>query len=131
MGSLVTRAAVEAVAASRYWREEDARIALGAWRDSGMSLGCFAREVGLNVQRLRRWARELRDLGSSEEAVVAPAPRLHPVRVVLGVSQPEAVPEEEQATLEVVVRGGRRIVVRAGFDPAVLGRLVTALEALC
>jgi hypothetical protein len=53
------------------------------------------------------------------------------VRVVLGVSQPEAVPEEEQATLEVVVRGGRRIVVRAGFDPAVLGRLVTALEALC
>ncbi|HEY3452529.1 MAG TPA: hypothetical protein VGK67_39660 [Myxococcales bacterium] len=41
---------------NRYWREEDARLALNAWAESGVSLTVFARRTKIHPRRLSRWA---------------------------------------------------------------------------
>lgn len=45
--------------ATRYWREEQARVVLDTWVASGESMAAFARRLGLTVQRLRWWKRWL------------------------------------------------------------------------
>jgi hypothetical protein len=44
---------------TRYWREEDARSALEKQGRSGLSIGVFAEQNGIRVQRLLRWQRRL------------------------------------------------------------------------
>ena len=105
-------------AAVRYWRETDARAALAAHRTSGLSLPVFARRHGLTVQRLRWWRQRLTPAPS---AAPAPAQWL-PVQLLPEPACGPTVP------LEVVVRGGQVIRVPADFDPAVLRRVVGALE---
>ena len=39
----------------RYWDEDEAREALAAWRQSGMSLRAFAHHHGTTEQRFSRW----------------------------------------------------------------------------
>ena len=100
---------------SRYWRTADAAQVVEAWRRSGASGTAFARQHGLNVRRLLRWR---------ERLAQAEAPVFHPVRVV----DPHEPARAERAMLELEVRGGRRIRVHAGFDPALLEELVRTVE---
>jgi transposase-like protein len=43
----------------KQWSAEEAREALRAWRDSGMSLNAFARRAGLSARRLSWWRKRL------------------------------------------------------------------------
>lgn len=52
----------------RRWTEDDARRVLAAWRASGDSAYGFARDHGLNAQRLSWWSKRL---GEWEHADVA------------------------------------------------------------
>jgi transposase-like protein len=51
----------------RRWSEEDARRVLAAWRESGDSAYAFAREHGLNAQRLGWWSKRLGDWEPADE----------------------------------------------------------------
>jgi hypothetical protein len=107
-------AALRTLVLSRYWRAADAVRVIEVWRRSGMSGAGFARQHGLSVRRLLRWRERLQE---------SEAPRFHPVRVV------ERAPvRAAAATLELEVRGGRRIRVQAGFDPELLEELVRTVE---
>lgn len=99
------------------WRASDAREVLAAWRASGESLAAFTRRHDLSYYRIQSWRKRL-----SESSV---PPTFHPVRVVDARSLSNGA---ESDPIAVVVRGGRRVVVGAGFDPSVLVRLVEALE---
>lgn len=105
---------IESLASNRYWREEDASLALVAWMDSGLSLSAFGRQCGINVGRLKRWQRRLGD---------RLVPTFHPIHVRTEIHGPSE-------SLELVLRGGRRVVVRPGFDEATLERLVQLVEGL-
>jgi len=98
------------------WTSSDARAVLAAHRGSGLSLTAFARQRGLQVQRLILWRKRLAILRPTE--AVAPQ-RFVPV-VVTSRSEPAAI--------EVVLRGGHRVHVRDGFDAAVLARVIEVLE---
>ena len=104
-----------------YWRAPDAREVLGLWRRSGASLTEFAREHGLCRHRLDRW----RDRLGAEPT----PPRFHRVKLV-GAVDARAAAEARTGGIEIVVSGGRRVTVRAGFDPDLLAEVVRALEAL-
>ena len=54
--------------AARRWTEEDAGVALAAWRRSGQSAYAFARGHGLNPQRLHWWAKRLAEWDAESEA---------------------------------------------------------------
>jgi hypothetical protein len=102
-----------------YWRASEAREVLDLWRQSGGSLSAFAQEHGLCRNRLARWRDRI-----GEETV---APRFHPVQLVERRDHPLAA-EANTGGIEIVVSGGRRVVVRPGFDPTLLMDVVRVLE---
>jgi transposase-like protein len=101
------------VASCAYWREEDARTAVAAWRASGDSLSAFARQHGVQPRRLARWSRRL------ETAL-----QFHPVRIT-GAVPPTRSPD----AIEIELPSGERIRLPHGFDAEDLRRLFSVLEA--
>lgn len=109
---------------SAYWREEDGRLALEAWRRSGLPLATFARQHGLGATRLRWWRERLKEHTSA--APVAPF-RFMPVTVVGGTSAPTT----KGSSIEIVLACGHLIRVADDFNADTLVRLVHALETSC
>ena len=113
------RAAVlAALMMSRYWRSADAERVVEVWRRSRQSGAAFARQHGLSVRRRLRWRDRLQR---------SKAPVFHPVRVVEGA---RPIAAAGATSLELELRGGRRIRVSAGFDPELLAALVRTVEGL-
>lgn len=108
---------------SRYWSEVEAREVLSAWERSGEPASVFARRHGLSPHRLLRWKNRRR--GSARRS----RPAFHPVQVVEAEGPTRSVGSGESGTLELIVDGSRRIVVRRGFDPEVLWELLRVLES--
>lgn len=108
----MTRREIARIARKRYWREEDAKVVVAGWRSSGETMVAYARHVGVDWQRLRRWASRLSERRS-------PAVRFHPVRL----SQP-ALPA---AAIEIHV-GGCRVVVGAGVQADDLKQVLAAVR---
>jgi hypothetical protein len=104
-----------AVVERRRWTSRDAEAVLSAWRESGVSVSAFARQQGLEVERLLRWRRQV---GSA-------AVQFHPVALVSGSRRR---PSNHDGGVELVLRGGRRVAVQAGFDGALLEELVRVVE---
>jgi hypothetical protein len=110
---------LNAVLARGYWRAKEAERVLEAWRQSGLALSVFARRHGLNRSRLMRWKGVLE--GQEPQAALV----FHPIRVMGGKNEEVARGE----SLELILRGGRRVSVRRGFDAEVLEELVRVLES--
>jgi transposase-like protein len=101
----------------RRWTAQDAEAVLSTWRESGESLSRFARRHGLDAWRLMRWRRLLDKQGAIQ---------FHRVKVVSSSSR-AVTPAGE--TLELVLRDGRRVAVRRGFDALLLEDLVRTVES--
>ncbi len=102
----------------RRWRSGDASVVLSAWQSSGESMSAFTRRYGLDPWRLKYWRRRL----AEDEAI-----ELHPVKLIAGSVRGEA--SAGSAGVELVLRGGRRVVVQRGFDAELLEELVRAAES--
>lgn len=107
-----------------YWREAEARAVLRALAESGDSLPAFAARHGIEPGRLRRWEKRLGRV---------PELTFHPVEIVEpALRAGTAVRISDRAgALELVLRGGRRIVVGPEFDSDFLRRLVATVESWC
>ena len=99
------------------WGAGDAEVVLSAWRKSGDSLTGFARRHGLQAWRLRYWV---------QQPTQGTAIQFRPVKVVAGSTS--KLPADS-SHLELVLRGGRRVVVHRGFDAGLLEELVRAVES--
>jgi hypothetical protein len=108
--------------AERKWRPivED-------WRQSGQEASTFCRGLGLALSAFKYWKKELplRDQRRKSTPAVSKAKhkaiRMLPVRIVEPLSN-AALP------IEIVARDGRILRVAGDFDPAVLRKLLAALE---
>ena len=116
MLSKEVKAAVAEVARKAYWRQRDAEIVLAAFAQNGGTMMGFAKECGVNPERLYRWQRKL---GRKEKQELAPTSPFHPLLVV-----DEAAGD---AGVEVVV-GGLRVAVHRGFDEQTFLRVVRLLD---
>lgn len=105
------------VVGSVYWREENAREVVLAWRRSGQSRADFCDEHGIAVVRLSRWIARL-------EPPVAAVGTFHPVRVT-GAHRGGADPGE----LVVELPGSATIRLAPGFAEADLRRILKAFES--
>lgn len=104
----------------RFWRRMIQR-----WRRSGMSARAFCEDQGLSEPSLYAWQRTLRQRD-------AQATRFVPVQVLAGDGD-ETSPAATDAgaalaALELIVAGGRRLRIGAGFDESTLRRLLALLE---
>lgn len=115
---------------SRYWRPADAELVLQALDESRLTVTGFCRKHSLSPARVLRWRERLGKARSgSSSPPREPSPRLadssvrfHPVRVV------GSAPSPEHTEVELLLAGDRRIVVRRGFDAALLEELVRVVE---
>jgi hypothetical protein len=92
------------------WRAPDARVALRAWARGGQPLTAFAHEHSILIAKLRRWRSRLGD--------VPPAVVFH--RVLVRRTQDRKPEPAQGPRVELVARGGRRVLVRRGFDSELL-----------
>lgn len=65
---------------NKRWREADAREVLTDWRESGLALSRYEREMGLSSNRLRWWKRKA---GAARAPVKSSEPRFVPAVVTL------------------------------------------------
>jgi hypothetical protein len=114
------RRALAAAARSIYWHEDDGRLAVTAWRESGESAKQFGDKHGLSARRLQWWSRRL------GEPAVTP-PRAHPNTVELvpiGLIQRD----DRDEPIEIVV-GSFTIRVPRRVDPDALRVVVGVLRS--
>ena len=97
---------------------EGMRTTVERWQRSGLSAAGFCRREGIQARRLSYWKRVV---GVKPEQR-ASRTRMAPVQVVdLGLA----------ASIEVVLNGGERVVVREGVSPELLREVLTALRERC
>lgn len=94
------------------------REIVGEFEKSGLTQTAFATRAGIHVSVLGRWIRDLRGRLRGKRD-----PKVIPVRVT--APKPSSPGTD---SLEVVLRNGRLIRLRAGFDETTLRRLVETLE---
>jgi hypothetical protein len=98
-----------------YWREDDARRIVEAWRKSDEPASVFAGRLGIDPRRVSRWAARL-------ESRHAETMRFLPVRVAAEGSDGRPV------WIEIELGHGRRVRVAPGFAADDLRRVVAILE---
>lgn len=102
-------AATSSYGTSARWTESEARAALSALDASGLSVLAFARRERLDFQRLYSWRRKL--AGGGRPAFVE-------IRTVAS-----------RERIEIVLSSGLVVRVPESVEPAVVRRLVDALES--
>jgi len=105
----------------RRWTAEDAKQALTALEQSGLSLGAFAAREGLDAQRLWRWRRQL---GTPPATAFEEIVRYDAASSLDG----EALASPERERFEIVLTSGRVVRVPASFDASALRQLLTIVE---
>jgi transposase-like protein len=101
-----------------YWTEEDARVVVEAWVESGETMAWFARRHGVQAKRVARWVRRLQ-----ESEGRAPS-GYYPVRVVSGR---DADSGRVKSGIELVRRSWR-VRVAPGFVAEDLERVLEVVE---
>jgi transposase-like protein len=118
----------------RRWSRQDAEQMAVALRASGLSAARFAKQHGLNGQRVYWWMAQLGGgAARAAKTKLERRPRFVPVRVVESSSRSKARPTpREPAGLEIHVGSSTVIRVRRGFDNELLRSVVAALaEGSC
>jgi len=120
-----TSAAIEVgrLKQSCYWREQDGRAVIEAWRRSGLPLATFARQHGLGATRVRWWRNRLDER--------APQPPSAPVGLIPVTVVGTSIAVTKPPTMEIVLASGHVVRVRDDFNAEALVKLVRVLETSC
>ena len=118
-------------------------VLIDEWNASGLNLTEFCQRRGLSRGTMQGWVdkpalkRAMEDArrgasltvakSSQADASSVPPPAFLPVRLVEATAPTPK--SRSHAPIEVVLGGGRRILVGPGFDPQTLRQVVAALEA--
>ena len=113
------------------------RAILDEHRQSGLGVAAFCRQKAIPTSSFYGWRQKLG--GTSRSSLAKSAERRRaafvPVRVTAaganGLQSTSASPASHRGEpLELCLPGGRRLLLRSGFDPALLRQAVLALESL-
>ena len=108
----------EVVASTRRrWSQEDKQAILSETADGAVSVSEVARRHGLSRDLLFRWRRELRRSAAAHGSRQGFVP--------LSLPAPAGLRND---TIEIVLLGGRRLIVGKDIDVSALKRLIEALE---
>jgi hypothetical protein len=105
----------------RRWTVEDAKQALSALDQSGLSPRAFAMREGLDPQRLWRWRRKLAAPAATAFEEIVP-------RGTASAVDREATSSGKPERFEIVLGSGRVLRVPASFDASALRQLLTIVD---
>lgn len=103
-------------------RREEMEQLIGRRERLGLTFKALARESGVPAGTLAFWAWKLR-----HEVLSRPQTAPSPTGFVELVARPKE-PSVAESRVEIVLVGGRRVVVPVDIDESQLARLVSALE---
>jgi len=107
---------IKKLAGRAYWRQDDARQIVDAWRQSGEPVSRFAGRLGIDPRRVSRWASRLEP---SQDATV----HFHPIRVA-----DDRASARRDASIDIELGDGRRVRVTPGVTTEDLRRVLAALD---
>ena len=120
----------------RRWSEEQKRQIVAETHEPGVSVPMVAQRYNLNANQLFRWRRLFRELergagaGRFVPVVVEAAPGQEPDAATMSPPSERVVAEGQPAAgrMEIVLVGGRRVIVDRTVDGAALSRVIAVLE---
>ena len=118
MAAAVEPAGMAKKKVSKRWTAAEAQQVLAELERSGLSDRAFARQKGLDSQRLWWWRRRLEQTRQDEAVAFV---EVKPTAVM-------SVPHETVDVLEVRLLNGRVVMVPTVIEPEVLVRLLDAIE---
>jgi len=96
-----------------YWQRQ-----IEAWRSSGLSRKVYCEQNGIKISTLDYWCQKLRPSG--KENATGKTSWI-PLRI-----------DEDEPSSGIDLRIGRiTVVIKPGFDPALLSELLRTISALC
>jgi hypothetical protein len=120
-------------------RAEQWASLIDRWRAGGLSLPVFCERNGVRPGTMRNWvykpalkravekARRATQASCETPAEAAELAESTPVFLPVKIAEVATEPKRHTA-IEVILREGRRIRVRGGFDPQTLRQVVATLE---
>ena len=120
----------------RRWSEAQKRQIVAETHEPGVSVPMEAQRYNLNAIQIFRWRRLLRELeraggaGRFVPVVVEAAPGQEPDAATMRPPSESVVAEDRPATgrMEIVLAGGRRVIVDHTVDSSALARVISVLE---
>jgi len=107
-------------------RESLWRRLVRRWRSSGLTQADFCRRQRLSIPAFRWWKQELDRRDARRHGSSAGTAHFLPVKVV---SPSDSVSSGNGGLVELELNGGRILRVRPGFDPDLLVKIISAVEA--
>ena len=120
----------------RRWSEAQKRQIVAETHEPGVSVPMVAQRYNLNANQIFRWRRLFRELergagaGRFVPVVVEAAPGQEPDAATMRPPSGSVVAEGRPATgrMEIVLAGGRRVIVDRTVDSSALARVISVLE---
>ena len=120
----------------RRWSEAQKRQIVAETHEPGVSVPMVAQRYNLNANQIFGWRRLFRDLeraggtGRFVPVVVEAAPGQEPDATTMSPPSESVVAEGQPATgrMEIVLAGGRRVIVDRAVDGPALARVIAVLE---
>jgi transposase len=115
----------------RRWPADEKRRIMAETEEAGASVSLVARRHNLNTNMLFAW---LRKAGSVVPATSCQSEAFVPAVIVVepvAESQPPVTPSSAPTPvgrMEIVLKGGDRVIVGADFDAAALARMMKVLD---
>ena len=120
----------------RRWSEAQKRQIVAETHEPGVSVPMVAQRYNLNANQIFRWRRLFREperaggTGRFVPVVVEVAPGQEPAAAAMSPPSESIVAEGQPATgrMEIVLAGGRRVIVDRAVDGPALARVIAVLE---
>jgi hypothetical protein len=96
-------------------------------RESGLPVSAYCRERGLSAASMFCWRRRLSQSAATFKPVKVVSVAKRPARDV-GEQPEDAIELPAASFVELCLRGGRRLILRRGFDRQLLLDVISALE---
>jgi transposase len=108
----------------RIWSDDEKRLIVGQTRVPGVSVSQVARRYDVNANLVFKWLRDPRFQAVDEDAVFLPVEVSQvPAPAIDRLSGPEVA----DASIELELPGGHRLILSGAFDPDRVVRLVRGL----
>ena len=120
----------------RRWSEAQKRQIVAETHEPGVSVPMVAQRYNLNANQVFRWRRLFRaperagGTGRFVPVVVEGAPGQEAGAAAMGPPSDDGVAQVPPAAgrMEIVLAGGRRVIVDRAVDPSALARVIAVLE---
>jgi transposase len=112
----------------RRWSKAEKLAIVAEASAPDVNVSAIARRHGIQPSLLFRWREQFADTRKSDVEPASSSSDPGPSFVPVALPAPTAIPQQPACAVEIVLRNGRRVRVRATIDTSALKRIIDVLE---